>query len=124
MKIKIGVIFARNLLFFREKQRMSQSELEKNSGIKREYISKLEHHELKNPTINTVAKLADGLGVLPEDLIYNEITSSNRASKLCFEVAKLEQKQLEQEEKNEQAVQHMAEAMKLLDGHLRLHNVT
>ncbi len=46
----------------RESQALSQSELEKKTGIKREIISKIENGHLKNPTLNTMQKLAKGLG--------------------------------------------------------------
>ena len=42
---------------------MSQSELEKATGIKREYISKMESNELKNPTYKTLLRLCKGLGI-------------------------------------------------------------
>lgn len=39
---------------------LSQSQLEKRTGIKREYLSKLETSSLKNPTIDTLIKITDG----------------------------------------------------------------
>lgn len=53
----------------REAQGLSQSDLEKKTGIKREYISKLEGGHLKNPTFNTMTKLAIGLG-FPDAAIF------------------------------------------------------
>ena len=47
----------------RENQGLSQSEIERRTGIKREYLSKIENCELKNPTYNTLQKIAKGLGV-------------------------------------------------------------
>lgn len=40
--------------------KLSQSQLEKKTGIKREYLSKLENNQLKNPTIDTLIKITDG----------------------------------------------------------------
>ncbi len=54
---------------FREMKRMSQSELEKHTGIKREYLSKLENDELKNPTYFTMLKIARGMGINISDLV-------------------------------------------------------
>lgn len=51
----------------RRLKNMSQIELERKTGIKREYLSKIENQELKNPTYRTLERLAQGLGVpLPE----------------------------------------------------------
>jgi transcriptional regulator with XRE-family HTH domain len=47
---------------FREIKGLSQIDLEGRSGIKREYISKLETTDLKNPTLRTMEKLAKALG--------------------------------------------------------------
>ena len=55
--------------YFREIKRMSQSELEKHTGIKREYLSKLENDELKNPTYFTLLKIARGMGINISDLV-------------------------------------------------------
>lgn len=37
---------------------MSQVDMEKASGIKREYLSKLENNQLPNPTIRTLERIA------------------------------------------------------------------
>lgn len=44
---------------------LSQGDLGKIDGIKREYISKMESGDLKNPTINTLFKLADAIRIDP-----------------------------------------------------------
>lgn len=48
---------------------ITQKELEERTGIKREYISKLEGGDLGNPTYSTLKKLAKGLDVPLEYLI-------------------------------------------------------
>lgn len=55
--------------YFREMKRMSQSQLEKHTGIKREYLSKLENDELKNPTYFTLLKISRGMGINISDLV-------------------------------------------------------
>lgn len=55
------------LKFVRYRQNMTQEELSKRSGISRSYISKIERGE-REPTITVICKLADALGVKPEDL--------------------------------------------------------
>jgi transcriptional regulator with XRE-family HTH domain len=47
---------------------LSQSRIEELTGIKREYLSKIENNELKNPTYNTLKKICKGLGVSLADL--------------------------------------------------------
>jgi DNA-binding Xre family transcriptional regulator len=51
---------------------MSQVELEHKTGIKREYLSKIENAELKNPTYNTLLKICSGLGISLTDLVEAE----------------------------------------------------
>lgn len=58
----------------RKNKCMSQSEFEKKTGMKREYLSKIENSELKNPTYNTLKKIVGGLGV---SLSYLEEYSGN-----------------------------------------------
>lgn len=54
--------FGKRLKALRESQGLSQAKLEKKTGIKREYISRLEGGQLKNPTLLTMTVLAEGLG--------------------------------------------------------------
>ena len=64
-----GKTLGQRIRYFREMKRMSQSELENKTGIKREYLSRLENDKLKNPTRSTLLKLASGLGVSLTNLI-------------------------------------------------------
>ena len=52
-----------NIRTYRAALKISQSALEEKTGIRREYLSKIESGFMNNPTIKTVKKLADGLGV-------------------------------------------------------------
>jgi len=56
----------------RKLKNMSQVELEKKIGIKREYLSKIENSELRNPTYSTLQKIAHGLGVPLAELVELE----------------------------------------------------
>lgn len=47
----------------REAANLSQTGLEKRTGLKREYLSKLENGKLGNPTIRTLRRIAGGLKV-------------------------------------------------------------
>jgi len=60
-----------NIQVVRKNRRMTQRELENKTGIKREYLSKLENDKLKNPTIKTVAKIAVALNVPMHYLLPN-----------------------------------------------------
>ena len=53
----------------RESKGLSQGDIEKRTGIKREYISKIETGDLENPTYKTLQKLAKGIGVSVIELI-------------------------------------------------------
>lgn len=57
-----------NVRFFRVKLNLSQEQLAIDSGLDRSYISRLERG-LENPTINTLDKIADVLGVGMSDLM-------------------------------------------------------
>lgn len=52
--------FGRKLIKMREDYGISQKELEKKSGVSREYLSRFENEHLKNPTISMVSKIAGG----------------------------------------------------------------
>jgi transcriptional regulator with XRE-family HTH domain len=53
----------------RKLKAISQVELENKTGIKREYLSKIENSELKNPTYNTLLKICGGLGISLKELV-------------------------------------------------------
>jgi len=53
----------------RKLKQIAQVDLERKTGIKREYLSKIENEELKNPTIKTLSKIAEGLGISLTELI-------------------------------------------------------
>ena len=57
--------FAERLRALREKQGMSQAELARKIGVSREQISHLESDlpRYRNPTLSTMQRLADGLGI-------------------------------------------------------------
>lgn len=59
------------LKFARYRQNMTQEELSRKSGVSRSYISKIERGE-REPTISVICKLANALGVKPEDLFICE----------------------------------------------------
>ncbi len=56
----------------RQNKGMSQSEVEKKTGIKREYLSKIENSELKNPTYSTIQKICMGIDISIAELLDPE----------------------------------------------------
>ncbi len=76
----------------RNKQHLSQAQLSQRSGIKREYISYLERGKLKNPTLNTLNKIASGLGVPLEKLVRYDSVEVSAFQDLLEKSAEIEQK--------------------------------
>jgi len=75
----------------RKQRQLSQVQLGRRSGIKRQYISRLERGKLKNPTLNTLRKIAQGLGVPLENLLLSDV-SSHSFQDLLQQSEKIEQK--------------------------------
>ncbi len=53
----------------RKNKGLTQFDLEKRTGIKREYLSKIENDELNNPTFTTLLKICEGIGVPVTELL-------------------------------------------------------
>ncbi len=53
----------------RKNKGLTQFDLEKRTGIKREYLSKIENDELNNPTFSTLLKICEGIGVPVTELL-------------------------------------------------------
>lgn len=60
--------FAKNIKRLREAKNMSQGDIHRATGIDRAYISNLEAGK-QNPTLETIAKLAEALGVSSDQLL-------------------------------------------------------
>jgi transcriptional regulator with XRE-family HTH domain len=61
---------ARNLRALRKKKKLSQEALAERSGLSLSYISEIERGN-REPTLETIEKLAAGLGVAPQALLVN-----------------------------------------------------
>jgi transcriptional regulator with XRE-family HTH domain len=82
-------IFGKRLRQFRQIKGISQAKLQEITGIKREYTSKLEgggSKGLENPTLNTMQKLADGVGIQLAVLIAPELDLSGEIRRFMAEV--------------------------------------
>ncbi len=69
MKSKELPTIARNIKKYREKLGISQDKLSKLADIAYNVIIKIESGATLNPTIETMAKIAKGLGVSIDDLM-------------------------------------------------------
>lgn len=60
--------FAKNMKKLREAKGLSQGDIHRATGIDRAYISNLEAGK-QNPTLETIAKIAEALGVGSDQLL-------------------------------------------------------
>ena len=67
MKNKIDIQFGLRIAELRRQLNISQEELAERCGVHRTYIGSIERGE-KSPTLNTIEKFANGLGVQIIDL--------------------------------------------------------
>ena len=65
---KISAQFGKNMKRIRAKKEMSQGDIARALEVDRGYISNIENGK-KNPTLATVAKIANALGVSPDELL-------------------------------------------------------
>ena len=65
---KISAQFGKNMKRIRAKKEMSQGDIERALEVDRGYISNVENGK-KNSTLATVAKIANALGVFPDELL-------------------------------------------------------
>lgn len=77
MKQNASTIFSTNLRLIREMKRMTQQELADRSGFKPCMIADYESGARENPQLNTIKRLADGLGVK----MYRLLAESNTVRK-------------------------------------------
>lgn len=59
--------------FLRKDRHLSLRKLSKLSDISRPYLSNLENNRRFNPSMDTLGKIADALGVDIKDLFYSEL---------------------------------------------------
>ena len=65
---KISAKLGQNMKRIRTKKTMSQGDISRALEVDRGYISNIENGK-KNPTLATLQKLADALGVSPDELL-------------------------------------------------------
>ncbi len=81
----------RRIRKFREYKGLSQSEMEKITGIKREYLSKIETDDLKNPTYLTLLKISKGLGISIAELLQTAQSVTAKQEPVIEVVSSLKQ---------------------------------
>jgi len=65
---KISEQLGKNMKRIRAKKKMSQGDIARALEVDRGYISNIENGK-KNPTLATIQKLANALGVSPDELL-------------------------------------------------------
>ena len=68
---EISSKLGRNLKRIRTKKKMSQGDIARALDVHRAYISGIESGK-RNPTLATIQKLADALGVSADELLKNQ----------------------------------------------------
>jgi transcriptional regulator with XRE-family HTH domain len=68
---KITLEFSKTLRRLRAEKRLTQEELAQRSGVDYKYLQKLEGQNPSSPTLSTLEKLANGLGIPLIELIQN-----------------------------------------------------
>ena len=66
--MKLRIIFKNNVKFYRKKLKLSQEKLAELSDLSTNYIGDIERTN-KKVTIDTIEKVASGLGVAPSVLL-------------------------------------------------------
>ncbi|MBR4561087.1 MAG: helix-turn-helix transcriptional regulator [Bacteroidales bacterium] len=67
MNYNINILFGKTIADIRKKQGLSQEELAEKCSLHRTYIGAIERGE-KSPTLNTIDRIANGLGIHIKDL--------------------------------------------------------
>ncbi|MBP1154389.1 MULTISPECIES: helix-turn-helix domain-containing protein [unclassified Paenibacillus] len=65
-------MIGKRIKLYRQKKRLSLSELAKRAGVAKSYLSSIERNIQKNPSVDFLNKIADVLGVKIEALIKDE----------------------------------------------------
>lgn len=68
IKDKTLVAFGKHLMELRKEKDLTQEELASRCDLNRNYVGSIERAE-KNPSLTTLVKLADGLGVSRAELL-------------------------------------------------------
>jgi transcriptional regulator with XRE-family HTH domain len=68
----MAVYLGQKIKHLRKNKGLTQFDLEKRTGIKREYLSKIENNELNNPTFATLLKICEGIGIPITELLSGE----------------------------------------------------
>ncbi len=72
--------FIQNVVKIRKSQNLTQAQLSERAGLSNGFICDLENGH-RNPTLDTIDKIADALQVAVADLFFDSDASKNPASK-------------------------------------------
>lgn len=86
----IGIVCGENCRYLRRARKLTQHQLSSLSGVNQTVISRIESGKVGDPGVDTIARLADSLGVSPHTLCaprhkgsYNESLKQFLASPLA-----------------------------------------
>ena len=74
--------FKDNLLRLRNEKGLSLEELARQTGLSKTYLWQLEAKEGKNPSIETVQKISDALGVTIAQLVHGVVTKQRTLAEM------------------------------------------
>ena len=66
--VKLSITFGRRIRSLRERKKFSQEEFAETVNLDRTYISGIERG-VRNPTLSTIQRLAQGLGISLQELM-------------------------------------------------------
>lgn len=82
------MIYVFTIKFLRKDRHLSLRKLSKMSDISRPYLSNLEANRRYNPSLDTLGKIADALGVDIKDLFYSELELESLKKELDNRISK------------------------------------
>ena len=75
-------LISNNILLYRKKSRLTQKALSELTGLHSKYISDLERYSGRLPSMESLSKIAEALGISVDNLIY-ECLSCNADDVQC-----------------------------------------
>jgi len=87
----MAVLLGQKIRYLRKNKGLTQFDLERKTGIKREYLSKIENDELNNPTFSTLVKICEGIGIPISELLVDDDSLPSRKDPVIKVLARPEE---------------------------------
>jgi len=87
----MAVFLGQKIRYLRKNKGLTQFDLERKTGIKREYLSKIENDELNNPTFSTLVKICEGIGIPITELLVDDDSLPSRKDPIIKVLARPEE---------------------------------